>query len=381
MSRSAILLIVALGIVALVARVFLLGSSDSPDRQHGAERARVIADTGAAPTPGRAMDRKGAPSPLSAPPAAREELPATTMPPEKARAIAEKLRLKARFPPTSRRIEDNANPLLETRTVKERLSPPGQGREPTLVLFSSSVSYEAPSPIILFAKFLREYPNDMSLRTDGEIAGDLRNADGVIVAEVELLDDGVGRDIEAGDGVFTTQLTPDPRDLARWDGLIRVQVYGVAGNGERRSARTRFYYGTPAAKLTGNYRDELVDGHLEVMAEVDAKQLGEYRLEATLSDSRGLLLAWAEKTAVLEPGLTWMPLTFWGLALREAGEPGPYRLSSVALSNVTLKPPQLNDAISTQYETAAYKPDDFSGQPFNDPKLLQKADRYDPDRR
>ena len=48
----------------------------------------------------------------------------------------------------------------------------------------------------------------------------------------------------------------------------------------------------------------------------------------------GLLLAFAEKTAVLEPGLTWVPLTFWGLTLREAGEPGPYRLSSIALSNV-----------------------------------------------
>ena len=86
MSRSTILLIVVLGIAALLVRVFLLGSSGSPDRPHGTESARVIPDAAAAPTPGRDADRKGAPSPLSAPPAAREEMAATTMPPEKARA-------------------------------------------------------------------------------------------------------------------------------------------------------------------------------------------------------------------------------------------------------------------------------------------------------
>ena len=77
-----------------------------------------------------------------------------------------------------------------------------------------------------------------------------------------------------------------------------------------------------------------MDGHLQLLAEIDVKEPGEYRLEATLSGSQGLL-AWAENTVLLEPGIKWMPLTFWGLALREANEPGPYKLSSIALANMT----------------------------------------------
>ena len=167
---------------------------------------------------------------------------------------------------------------------------------------------------------------------------------------------------------------PAAEDLAQWNGLIRVQIYGETSDGDKRTARTRFYYGAPSAKLTGYYRDELVDGHLQLLAEIEVKELGEYRLEATLSGSHGLL-TWSENTVQLEPGITMMPLTFWGLAFREANEPGPYKLSSIALANVTYKPPQLNDAFSTTYETAPYKPQDFSNERYNDPRLIERAAR------
>jgi hypothetical protein len=377
MSRSSILLVAALGIVAVLARVLVLNGSRTErprDRQPMSEIAGAIPSVGVAPTPGSKAGRIGAPPP--APELGREETVVTAAQTEKARAAAESLRHEARFPPTSRRIDDNIDPIVQTRAVKERLSPPGEGRKPTLVVFASALSYEAPNPIILYAKVIRDYPQDWSPRTDAEIAGELRNAAGVVVAEVDLRDDGQGRDIEAGDGVFTAQLTPAEEDLDQWNGLIRVKIYGETVDGDRRSAKTRFYYGVPSAKLTGSYQDKLVDGHLQVLAEIEVVESAEYRLEATLSGSQGLL-AWAENTVQLEPGITWMPLTFWGLALREANEPGPYRLSSIALSNVSDNPPQLNDAISTTYQTAPYKPQDFSDERYNDPQLLEKADRYE----
>ncbi|MEO6029426.1 MAG: hypothetical protein ABIR79_21380 [Candidatus Binatia bacterium] len=373
MSRSSILLIAALAVAAVLAR-FLLVSSSSPEgpRDHPPESERAQVSVGSAPTPG-SKARVGAPPAAEL---AREETVLMPAQVEKMQAAAESLRQRARFPPTSRRIEDNMDPIVATRAVKERMSPPGQGRAPTLVVFASSVSYEAPNPIILFARFIREWPDDFAPRTDAELAGDLVNAAGQVVAEVDLLDDGQERDIEAGDGIFTARLTPAANELARWNGLIRVRVYGETGDGERRSAKTRFYYGAPGAKLTGNYQDQLMDGHLQILAEVDVKTLGEYRIDATVSGSQGLL-AFAQSTVALEPGIVWMPITFWGLTLREAHEPGPYRLSSIALANVTLKPPQLNDAISTSYETEAYDPKAFNSQPYNDPKLLQRADRID----
>lgn len=377
MSRSTILLVAAMAIVAVVARFFFLNepaTGQPRDQPSAVEDAGAAPHVDAAPPAAQKADRVGTPPPVSD--IVREPMVVTPEQAEKARAVAATLRQKARFPPTSRRIEDNLNPITETRAVKERMSPPGQGRTPTLVVFASSYSYEAPNPIILFARFIRQWPDDWSTRTDAEIAGELVNANNEVVAEFELRDDGQERDIEAGDGIFTTRLTPATEDLARLNGLILVRVWGATGDGDKRSAKTRFYYGAPSARLTGNYQDQIVDGNLQILVELEVKALGEYRVDATLDGARGLI-AWAQGTAALEPGIVWMPVTFWGLALREANEPGPYKLSSIALANVTLKPPQLNDAFATQYETAAYKPTDFSDAPFNDPKLLQRADHYD----
>lgn len=369
MSRSRILLITAFGIVAVLARILFLNAPKTEparDPQPPSEIAQVI--------PNKMPNGGVSPTPLPAPERGPNEMLAATTRSEKTLETAAALRQKARFPRTSRRIEDNVDPIVRTRAVEERLSPPGQGRKPTLVVFPSALSYEAPNPIILYAKFVREYPNDWAPRSDAEIAGELSDADDKLLTQVDLRDDGQDRDIEARDGVFTAQLTPPAEELERWSGLIRVRIYGETADGDRRSARTRFYYGEPAAKLTGYYQDKLVDGHLQLLAEIEVHALGEYRLDATLSGSQGLL-AWARNTVPLEPGIGWIPLTFWGLALRETNEPGPYRLSSVALANVTTTPPQLNDATSTTYQTAPYKPQDFSEERYNDPKLLEKAAR------
>lgn len=371
MPRSRPLLIAAVVIVAVAAGYFLrtplpTGQTASAPPPPGAVAA-AVPGAGPSPTPVDAEAQRRA---------AEKEKLAEIVDSKKAMETAADLRHKARFPRTSRRIEDNLDPIVKARTVQERVSPPGQGRRPTLVVFASSVSYEAPNPIILFAKFIREYPDDWATETGGEIAGELTNAEDAVVAQVDFRDDGQGRDIEAGDGVFTTILTPSDDDLDRWAGLIRVKVYGQTSGGERRSARTRFYYGAAAAWLTGNYRDELAGGHLKLLAEVNVTAPGEYRLDATLSGSQGLL-AWAANTVRLEPGIRWIPVNFWGLALRETKQPGPYQLSSVALANVSATPPQLNDATGTTYRTAAYRLEDFSTERFNDPRLLDKADRYE----
>ena len=374
MSRSRILLIAVIGIVGIIAVGARVPFRSAPTTEPAREQQPPSKTAQVMPNK---MPKIGvSPTPLPAPERGSAATLATTASAEALQATAAALRQKARFPPTSRRVEDNVDPIIKTRAVEEHLSPRGQGRKPALVVFASSLSYEAPNPIILYAKFIREHPTDWSLRTDAEIAGELRNAAGEVVAQVDLRDDGQERDIDAHDGVFTARLTPAAEDLAQWNGLIRAKVYGETADGERRSAKTRFYYGAPAAKLTGYYRDQLVDGHLQLLAELEVKEPGDYRLEATLSGSQGLL-AWAENTVHFEAGVGSMPLTFWGLTLREANEPGPYRLSSVALSNVSVKPPQLNDAFSTTYETAPYKPQQFSEEPYNDPKLLEKADRYE----
>src|SRR5690349_19809388 len=140
MSRSTLVLLAALGLVALLARSFFTASGAKPPAASMAAREpeRVVATASAAPAARANAAPIGAPSPAAE--LAREETVVTPAQAEKMRATAAALRQQARFPPTSRRIENGIDPIVETRAVKERMSSPGQGRSPTLVVFSSSLS-------------------------------------------------------------------------------------------------------------------------------------------------------------------------------------------------------------------------------------------------
>src|SRR6185369_5452671 len=138
-----------------------------------------------------------------------------------------------------------------------------------------------------------------------------------------------------------------------------------------------FLYSVPLAHLTGRYRDALTDGHLVVEAEVAVEELCRFHLEATLAGADGTPIAWAQNALPLDAGTAWIPLTYWGLVFRERNVDGPYVLRTVALSTTGEMPNQKNDVVTDAYTTRAYRAADFSDAAFNDPNLIETAERLE----
>ena len=125
-------------------------------------------------------------------------------------------------------------------------------------------------------------------------------------------------------------------------------------------------------------RDTIVDGHLVIDAEVEVSQAGRFHLEATLYNrdgSRGL--AEAHTASELPPGRHWLRLTFFGRILNQGGVDGPYLLRFVALTTATRMPNAKNRLVENAHLTAPFRAAQFSDAPFDDPDLLDAADRLD----
>jgi hypothetical protein len=250
------------------------------------------------------------------------------------------------------------------------------GAEPTLTVFPQQAGFESPEPAVLHA-FL-------SVRGRRVAARDVRAAvlteDLRTLGELEYRDDGTNGDAVAGDRLYTAVFTPgaEAGDVLARSYLVKVIAH--TRSDDERVAATSFLYSRPQAYLTGSFRDTLVDGSLVVEAEVEVLAAGRFHLEATLySADASQPLVWAQTAAELSPGRYWMSLPYYGLALRERGVDGPYLLRFVALSTTTAMPNAKNRLLETGYVTPPYRAASFTDRPFNDPALLDAADRLDRD--
>jgi hypothetical protein len=157
-----------------------------------------------------------------------------------------------------------------------------------------------------------------------------------------------------------------------------VQVEATTTDNDERRAATSFLVSFPRAQLTGRFTDRMAEGNLVVAAEVAVSETGRFHLEATLYNRDGTEpVAWAQTATTLEPGTAWMELPFYGLVLRERGIDGPYLLRQVALSTTTEMPNAKNRVVENAHRTRPYVATSFSDRPFNDPGLLEAADRLE----
>ena len=357
---------VALALAGGVLAIHLLGTAETPPA------APAVA---AAPAPVPSPEAPEAPRVLTlrvqrgGPPA----IPALPFPLQLTSATAREYRKRARYPRWSQPIQDGIDPILRDRQVTAGRSHGPDGEHPTLVVEPKQVSFEAPEAVVIEAR-LEEGGSPVPAE---KIQAEVRAEDETIVAQLELHDDGRAGDPDAGDGVYTARFVPGTGDVPELKGAYLVDVDATTSEGELRNATTGFLYSVPSARLTGHYRDTLVGGNLVVEAEVQVAQRGRFHLEATLAAADGTPIAWAQNAALLEPGRSWIPLTFFGLALRESGRDGPYALASVALSTTGEMPNQKNDLVRHAYVTQSYRASDFSPAPFDDPDLLEAAERME----
>jgi hypothetical protein len=288
---------------------------------------------------------------------------------------ADDYRRRARFPRSSQPIEDGVDPIQRDREVTRGKSVGPEGTNPTLVLWPERTGFEAPSPIVIFACLVHD-EHKVEPKT---MRGEIRTQQGGVLAALAFTDDGRNGDAQANDLVYTAVVAPGREHALDFKGAQLIEARAETRGGEERIATSGFLYSVPLAHLTGRYRDEIVDGNLVVSAEVQVDADARFHLEATLAESDGTPLGWAQNAAVLGPGTEWMPLTYWGLMLRERGANGPYVLLSVALSTTGEMPNQKNDVVVNAHITKPYDVTQFSDRAFQDPDLLEQAARLQAD--
>ena len=242
-------------------------------------------------------------------------------------------------------------------------------------MFPERGSSEHPDPVVLYAFLSEANKRVPAQRIEAEVV----DGHGSTLARLTYHDDGQGADSAPGDVLYMAEVPSATLSTAPTGSyLVRVHAVTTAGE-DRQAANSGFLYSRPDAQLTGTYADAVVDGHLQVQVEVNVQATGRFHLQATLYSQDGQPIAWAQNALRLAPGVQRIPLTFYGLILREKAVDGPYVLRYVALSTTTGMPNAPNRLVENAFVTRPYSATTFSDQPFNDPNLLDTAERLERD--
>jgi len=286
-----------------------------------------------------------------------------------ARETAREYREQARFPESSRALRPgDADPVKEKRTAtaQTQAGPEGKG---ALSVRAESVSFEVGRPIRLYATV----EQGIALEVTGEIVG----AAGDLVATFAYADDGRGIDRKAGDGTWSARVRMPEGLQPELAASYMVKVRSRLLDGDIRESMGGFLYSNPAAHLTGRYRDELRDGSLVILAEVDVTRAGRFHLAGTLYSMAGEPVGTAQAAAELEPGRQWIELSFYGLMFHDREVAGPYRLGTVAFATTGGMPNALNDLVENAHVTRAWKLEQMTERPFGNQRLLEAAARLE----
>lgn len=288
---------------------------------------------------------------------------------------------QARYPQWSHALAaGEADPVLDARapTRQSRLGPDGAG--PRLTVWASTVSAEPRETVTLFATLESTAAPSLigaSRLTGARIRGELTGQRLGALGTVTYRDDGVAPDALAQDGVHTASVTlpgrPAPA-LGTADSVL-VKVTATLPNQEVRQAAGGFQFSRPAARLTGRYTDALRNGNLVIAAEVEALAPGRVHISGTLADAAGAPFATAQASRVLDEGLQWVELGFFGLSFHDRGVSGPVRLASIALASTGTMPNALGPVATNVHVTRPYALAQFTSRLFNDPALLDAAQR------
>ena len=287
----------------------------------------------------------------------------------------------ARYPHWSRALEAGAaDPVLASREPvrQSALGPDGAG--PRLTVWASTVAAQPGETVTLFAMLtpvaapgLFAAPALTGARISAELAGEQLGD----LGRVAYRDNGTGADALARDGIYTASVTL-PAGAAIALGTadpVAVKVTATLPNDSLRQAVGSFQFTRPGARLTGRYADRVRHGNLVIAAEVEALVSGPVQLSGTLADAGGAPFVTAQATRLLDPGMHWVELAFYGLAFHDRGVNGRVRLGSIALASTGTTPAALGAVATDAHTTQDYDTAQFTSRLFDDPAVLDLARR------
>jgi len=284
---------------------------------------------------------------------AAAQTPAELSPIERIRAIQNKTPLHqsllddhqqfTRYPSYNKAIAKSSTDPINSRYEAYERSTLSKDKQYTLTIYADKRFYLNDEVATFYASMKDQYGDTVNTQFAAQVIfEEQRNITQLDFAPL------------AGTDYYSASLRLDTETYS--EGIYKVLIVNQAN--ELADALT-FTLSRPQAVLTGEYRDQVIEGNLRIMAEVEVAQTNRYYLEASLYSSTEDPIGTTQFSAELKAGTHWIPLDFSGLMILDAGEPAPFVLRSLSLAKVAM-PIQRAPLASPNYSTAPYDLAEFS---------------------
>ena len=285
-----------------------------------------------------------------------ETVAITNSPIERIKAIQQKTALHTalikdhdnftRYPGFNRRFSDQSNDPVSKRYEIDERTTQSEEDHLALTIWSDKKFYAHGDEVTVYAMLQDENGTRLPTKFAGQLIFNERQE--LSVFDFEDTDQ---------DGLYEVSFALKDGQNTFSPGAYKLLVVNQAND---LNDAVVFVLSEPNAALTGNYRDRLTsDGNLLIEAELDVSESNRYSLEATLYSSTNDAIGQTQFAMNLTPGKHWIPLTFFGLMMHDASEPGPYLLKNVSLAKVVM-PMERAPLIEPDFYTQAYSLEDFS---------------------
>lgn len=202
---------------------------------------------------------------------------------------------------------------------------------------------------------------------------------------VPVKDDGSGSDAKAGDLLYTATLQPNADQKKQLLGQVLIEgSVEVPGAGTRMIPSVLIYTRGPRAKLTGQWRDFIRQGHLDLEAELEVEEAGLFTLMAQIFGPNQEPIAWVRQMEELPAGRGHITLEVFGKVLHDAGIDGPYRVRQVLLTRDYENSSQYDPGMTVEeaHQTKAYRASEFSSEPYQPaPRTVEEITADHPSQR
>ncbi len=142
-------------------------------------------------------------------------------------------------------------------------------------------------------------------------------------------DDGSSPDALAGDGIYSTVLTPSATGLANFNGTIRVDVNFNVGDSPGVLFFDIIYTPETPASFTGEIRDVQEAGSLNFYLKANVNQAGRYLINGRVDDASGKPFALVSFNDTLQTGRQEIKLSLFGKLLSDQAPVFPLTLRDV----------------------------------------------------
>jgi len=256
-----------------------------------------------------------------------------------------------KYPPYNQRIPTIEQDPIERRYELDVRTVENESGEANLTLWTDK-KYYLHGEDVLISAILQDAKG---IRIPTRFMGQLIYNESQNLQQFEFLD----LDL---DGIYEYRFKLDPvNNQALLSGIYKILI---VNNANEMVDGVTFILSQPELQLTGNYKDAVSsNGNLLIEAEVDVAAKHRFYFQAALYSSTNDPIGSTQFSGELPQGRHWVPLSFDGLMVRDAEEPGPYLLKSISLAKVVL-PMQRAPIIYPEYYTQGYSLEQFRSTPF-----------------